>query len=104
MKNYKTYTWDELKDFVNSQKDDRLVNCQDCSVDDIGDVLVHFGRKKTKKPINSVGMSVIDYGKGRTMKPDNADSTNKVVEMTRTLCDRNPSNYLGVKAIVNKIK
>lgn len=104
MKNYKTYTWDELKTFVNSQKDDRLVNCQDCSVDDIGDVLVHFARKKLKKTINSVGMSVIDYGKNKTMTPDNADSTNKVVEMTRMLCDRNPSNYLGVKAIVNKIK
>ena len=104
MKNYKTYSWDELKDFVNSQKDDRLVNCRDHEIGDIGDVLVHFGRKKLKKAINGVGMTTVSYGKGKHYGPCDHNTTTNTYKFTINLLDANPVNYQQVKQILSKIK
>jgi hypothetical protein len=106
MPTHKTYTWNELSAFIRSQKDDRMLNSQDHSTDDIGDLLTHFGRKKLKKTINDVGMTCIGYGniKKKYMVPASSDDTGKIVNLVGNLINRNVETYKEVKEQLDMIE
>lgn len=102
MTNYKTYTWQELKDFINSQKDDRMVNSKDATTEDIGDVLTHFGRKKLKKVVNEVGITTISYGKTNSLMYPIVNDAWHISQFVVQLIKRNPTTYKDVKAVLAK--
>lgn len=56
----KTFTFRELRDFVNSQKDDRQINMAQ-GADNLGCVLTQFLRKRFKKKISLCGFSMASY-------------------------------------------
>lgn len=103
---HKKYTWNELVVFIKTQKDDRMINAQDASTDDIGDVLTHFGRHKLKKVVNSVGLTSINYGRvtKRFMVPETSTDTGLVWKFVEKMIAKDVKNYKQAKAIVDTLE
>lgn len=55
----KTFTFSELRNFVNSQKDNRQINMAHGS--DLGCVLTHFLRKRFRKKIGMCGITMASF-------------------------------------------
>lgn len=52
----KNVSMTEFKEFVLSQPDDRMIDVNYSSPEDIGCPLVHYSRNKFKRKVNSVGL------------------------------------------------
>jgi len=92
----KTYTYQELVDFIKSQKDTRLIdNNAVIDVDGVAGVLVHFGRNKLRKPITEVGFCSIKDAKyflGPTF-----EEADKAMELLITCENKKITNYGQLK-------
>lgn len=109
----KTYTFEELKEFILSRDDDKLVNMDQTRKDliDAGDtycgcVLVQFFRKKFKNTVKHVGYStgcLLKNNKSYTVSPENnTDNANSICRFILRLVDLKPKTYKEVKKNLNQ--
>lgn len=103
MPNNNTFTFQELSDFVNSQKDDRKINMHGAVVADnesVGCILVHFGRKKYHEKIDRVGYnSIFTKRNNRTV----LSNCNQVSAFIQSCIRKNITNYRQAKQILNSM-
>lgn len=94
----KYFTFDQLKDFVTSQSDDRLI--EDTSVQDsVGTVLIHFGRKFTKKKIALSGITGIMFDK-HFLIPKTMEDRMQIQKFGENMRKYKVSNYKKAKQLV----
>lgn len=97
--NNKYYTFEEFKNFILSQKDDRKIDMQSEFLG-IGCLLTQFGRKKYHKKICNVGFSSLVI-KGCLIKC--FDCPDKITEIIRTSITKNITLYKQAKKILKDI-
>jgi hypothetical protein len=93
-----TYSFDELKDFIFSQKDDRIIDMFNMPIEETGCILVHFGRKKIKRKILCVGFSSIEDDRGKFYMAD----SEKIVSFIKKAVFLKIKNYKEAKKLLNK--
>lgn len=93
-----TYTFEELKEFIKNQPDERKVNMNDnCpGKGDCGCVLVQFFRKKTKNRVSGCGYSVVTIAKNEKLVNYYSDDA-KVHDFIHSLCSKKVTTYKSVK-------
>lgn len=110
MKN-RTYTFQELKEFILSKDDDKLINMQQSANDLVsendsycGCVLVQFFRKKFKNKVIFVGHYSGTLEKNETRYTVNVKEKDikKTYIFINTLVYENPKTYKQVKQILNQ--
>lgn len=102
-----TYTFNDLKSFVLSQRDERKINMTQ-SGDAISDeniscgcILVQFGRRRYKRKIQHVGYSSIFFKNDRMITATDRDEK-KCHDVISQCLGRGVKNYKQAKEIVNK--
>jgi len=102
-----TYTFDDLKSFVLSQRDERRIDMLQGgdSISDqnisCGCILVQFGRRKYKRKIQHVGYSTLFFKNNRMITATDRDEK-KCHAVIRQCLDHGVDNYKQAKEIINK--
>lgn len=107
----KTYTFEELKQFIRSKDDDKLVNMHQSAEDLVsagdtycGCVLVQFFRKKFKNKVLSVGHFNGTLEKNGKKYSIIVNGTNlETYRFIYRLVYENPKTYKEVKQILNQL-
>lgn len=111
MKN-RTYTFEELKEFILSRKDTQKVNMHQsspCNVksdeDYCGCILVQFFRKKFKNKVKSVGyVTGILLKEGEEFFADPKQTDNKkIYKFIFKAVSKNPKTYKEVKELIQNL-
>lgn len=100
MKKDKTFTYNDLKQFVLSQRDDRPIVMN--VVDDpynCGCVLAHYARKVFKKRVTSVGFTMAIVG--NTYLCASTKDYSKVLNYISNLVHRRIENYGQAKRLLS---
>lgn len=111
MKN-RTYSFEELKEFILSRKDNQKVNMNQNSIDSVklnedycGCILVHFFRKKFKNKVKSVG-----YVNGILLKEEekydvlpSVSDEKQIYKFIYKAISENPKTYKAVKKIIQNL-
>lgn len=111
MKN-RTYTFEELKEFIFSRKDNQKVNMDQSSPCDVksdedycGCILVQFFRKKFKNKVKCVGYVIgilSKEGEEFNALPSVSDET-QIYKFIYKAVSENPKTYKAVKELIQNL-
>jgi hypothetical protein len=97
------YTFEELKDFVNSQPDEKVVDMNDNYGINTGCVLMQFVKSKNYQDTDGCGYDTIYLRAGQKLMPVSESVSNYVITIISDCINKKVKNYKEVKEILSKI-
>ena len=93
------YSFQELKDFVNSQPDDKKVDMSDNNGIDTGCVLIQFAKNKNCQNISGCCYNTIYMKEGKRLAPDSESDSDSIAYIILNCINKQVKKYKEVKEI-----